>query len=148
MFGSVPTRLSHLPSEQQSDLTHLINDYLCLFGDVTSRTTVVTHDIDVQIARPIKQHPHRVNPVKRELMRKETEYLLQNNLAKCSHSPWSSPCLVESKPDGSPRLITDYRKVNAVTTKDSFPLPRVEDCIDNIGAAAYVTKLDLLKGYW
>lgn len=81
-------------------------------------------------------------------MKQETEYLLQNNLATHSHSPWSSPCLVETKPDGSPRFITDYRKVNSVTTKDSFPLPRVEDCVDKVGAAAFVTKLDLLKGYW
>ncbi len=43
---------------------------------------------------------------------------------------------------------TDYRKVNAVTIPDCFPLPRMEDCIDNLGSARYVSKLDLLKGYW
>lgn len=121
--------------------------YVCLV-DVPTRTPVISHDINVQDARPIKQHPYCANPLKRALMKQETEYLLSNGLAMPSHSPWSSPCLVEAKPDSSPRFITDYRKVNAVTVVDSFPLPRVEDCVDNIGAAKYVTKLDLLKGYW
>ena len=45
-------------------------------------------------------------------------------------------------------MCTDYRKVNSVTETDSFPMPRIDDCIDNIGQAKYVTKFDLLKGFW
>ncbi|KAL3866009.1 hypothetical protein ACJMK2_043350 [Sinanodonta woodiana] len=45
-------------------------------------------------------------------------------------------------------MCTDYRKVNSVTKTDSFPLPRIDDCIDKIGNAKYVTKFDLLKGFW
>lgn len=81
-------------------------------------------------------------------MKGEVEYLLQHGLAKPSSSPWSSPCLVEKKSDGSPRFITDFRKVNAVTVRDSYPLPRMEDCVDALGTAVFVSKLDLLKGYW
>ncbi|CAL9693082.1 unnamed protein product [Knipowitschia caucasica] len=81
-------------------------------------------------------------------MKQEAEHLLANGLAKHSTSAWSSPCLLEEKPDGSPRFITDFRKVNAVTVPDSYPMPRMEDCVDNLDPAKYVTKLDLLKGYW
>lgn len=56
--------------------------------------------------------------------------------------------LLGGKPDGSPRFITDYRKVSTVTVPDSYPLPRLEDCVDNVGQSRHVTKLDLLKGYW
>lgn len=52
------------------------------------------------------------------------------------------------KPDGSPQFLTDFRKVNNVTVPDSYQLPRMEDCIDNLGTAKFVSKLDLLKGYW
>ena len=45
-------------------------------------------------------------------------------------------------------MCIDYRKVNSVTKTDSFPVPRIDDCIDNIGQAKYVTKFDLLKGFW
>uniref|UniRef100_A0A1A8DUL4 ribonuclease H n=1 Tax=Nothobranchius kadleci TaxID=1051664 RepID=A0A1A8DUL4_NOTKA len=55
---------------------------------------------------------------------------------------------MEQKPDGTPRFITDYRKLNAVTIPDAYPLPRVDDCVDSVGNSRFVTKLDLLKGYW
>ena len=45
-------------------------------------------------------------------------------------------------------MCTDYRKVNSVTKTDIFPIPGVDDCIDNIGQAKYATKYDLLKGFW
>ena len=148
MLSNLRPFLCHLSQEHQDDVIALLQSFPSLFGDVPSRTTVLTHDIDVNNAKPIRQHPYRVNPVKRALMKQEAEYLLQHGLAKPSSSAWSSPCLIEIKPDGSPRFITDYRKVNAVTVPDSYPMPRIEDCIDTIGNAKYVTKIDLLKGYW
>ncbi len=81
-------------------------------------------------------------------MKSEVEYLLQHGFAKPSQSPWSSPCLLVPKSDSTYRFCTDYRKVNSITKPDSFPLPRIEDCVDRVGSARYVTKLDLLKGYW
>lgn len=119
-----------------------------MFQDIPSRTSLIEHDVDVGNAAPIRQHPYRVNATKREVMRKEVSYLLENDMAKPSNSSWSSPCILVPKPDGTSRLCTDYRRVNTVTIPDSFPLPRIDDCIDRIGSAAYVSKLDLLKGYW
>lgn len=113
-----------------------------------TKTHIIQHDIEVSNPRPIKVHPYRANQMKRELMKGEVQYLLQNGLAKPSTSAWSSPCIVEAKSDGSPRFITDFRKVNSVTVRDSYPLPRLEDCVDNLGNAKFVSKLDLLKGYW
>ncbi|KAL1263300.1 hypothetical protein QQF64_006039 [Cirrhinus molitorella] len=81
-------------------------------------------------------------------MKAEVDYLCENGLAKQSFSPWSSPCLLVTKSDGSARFCTDYRKVNTVTVPNCFPLPRMEDCVDNLESAKYVSKLDLLKGYW
>ena len=125
----------------------LITSFPVLFSDVPSQTGVLQHDIDVRDAKPIKQHPYRVNEIKRSAMKTETDYLLENDLARHSYSPWSSPCLLVKKPDGSFRFCTDYRKVNAVTVPDCYPLPRMEDCVDSIGSARFVSKLDLLKGY-
>ena len=148
MLLKLPSLMHHLSREQEADLLGLISEFPCLFGDVPTRTTVLEHDIDVGESRPIKQHPYRVNAHKRSLMKIEVDYLLENNLAQPSSSPWSSPCLLVPKPDATVRFCTDYRKVNHVTVPDSFPMPRVDDCVDTIGSARYVTKLDLLKGYW
>lgn len=76
MLKELPNVLSHLLPEQKADILALINHFSCLFQDVPSRTTVAQHDINVGNAKPIKQHAYRVNPAKRELMRKEAEYLL------------------------------------------------------------------------
>ena len=74
--------------------------------------------------------------------------MLQYNIIEPSSSDWSSPCVLVPKSDGTVHSCTDFRKLNALTKTDSFPLPRIEDCIKRIGKARYVTKLDLLKGYW
>lgn len=108
--------------------------------DVPCQTTILTNNIDIGDSVPIKLHPYRVNLQKREV-KSETEYLLQQ-------SPWSSPCLLAPKSDSPYRFCTDYLKVNNVTKSNSFPLPRIEDCVDRVGSAWYITKLDLLKGYW
>lgn len=98
--------------------------------------------------RNIKQHAYRVNPTKRAMIQQEVKYLVENGLAVPSMSAWSSPCVLVLKSDNTPRFCNDYRKDNAITKPDSFPLPRMEDCIDRVGSANFVTKLDLLKGYW
>lgn len=74
--------------------------------------------------------------------------MLRNGLAEPSQSAWSSPCLLVPKANLTFRFCTDFRKVNAVTKPDCFPLPRIDDLIDRVGPAKFVTKLDLLKGYW
>ena len=65
-----------------------------------------------------------------------------------SSSSWSSPCVLVPKPDKIFRIYTDYRKLNAVTKSDSFQMPRIDDCIDKIGHSKYISKFDLLKGFW
>ena len=112
------------------------------------KQTKILHDVDIDDSMPIKQHPCRMSPVKKESLKDEIQYLLENDFIEPSNSDWSSPCILVPKPDGAYRLCTDYRKVNGVTKTDSFPIPRIDDCIDKIGKAKYVAKFDLLKGFW
>ena len=99
-------------------------------------------------SKPIKQHPYRMHPTKLQYLKEEIQYLLDSDFIEPSQSDWSSPCILVPKPDGTFRMCIDYRKVNSVTKTDSFPVARMNDCIDNIGQAKYVTKFDLLKGFW
>ena len=148
IISNLKSKLGHLSHSQAAELETLIQRNLVLFPDVPSRTDVVCHDVDVGNADPIKQHPYRVNPEKRRLLRQEVEYMLKNDLIERSYSAWSSPCILVPKTDKTFRFCTDFRKVNALTKPDSYPLPRIEDCIDRIGYSKYVSKFDMLKGYW
>ncbi len=139
--------LSHLLDDQRNYIEKLIYNFPCLLNDITSQTTVIAHDILLTSSTPIKQHAYQVSPVKREIMKKEVEYLVKHELAVPSSSPWSSPCLLDQKSNRSPRFCTDFGKVNSVTVPDANPLPLIDDCIDEIGPATYVSKLDMLKGY-
>lgn len=81
-------------------------------------------------------------------MEAEVLYMLDNGIAELCSSNWASPCLSVKKPDGSLRPCTDYDQVNSLTKPDQYPLPRMEDCIALVGSATFVSKFDLLKGYW
>ena len=104
--------------------------------------------MDVGNSAPIKQHSNRVSPMKKELLDKEGQYMLKNDIIEESQSNWSSPCILVPKHDGGFRFCTDFRKVNGKTKSDSFPIPRIADCIDQIGNAKFVSTFDMLKGYW
>ena len=138
--------MSHLSVSARADIIALIEDNLLLFSDHPRQTSVLYHDIDIEGHRPIKQHAYRVNSTKWALMQQEVRYLVEHGFAVPSGSTWSSPCVLVLKLGNIPRFCNDYRKANSVTKPDSFPLTRMEDCIDRVGSAKL--KLDLLKGYW
>ena len=148
ILNDLGTKLSHLPLVQRKELAEVITQYSEVFPDVPSKTTLIEHDVDVGDFAPIKQHPYRVSPMKKELLDKEVQYMLKNDIIEESQSNWSSPCILVPKHDGGFRFCTDFRKVNDKTKSDSFPIPRIADCIDQIGNAKFVSTFDMLKGYW
>ena len=148
ILNDLGTKLSHLPLVQRKELAEVITQYREVFPDVPSKTNLIEHDVDVGDSAPIKQHPYRVSPMKKELLDKEVRYMLENDIIEESQSNWSSPCILVPKHDGGFRFCTDFRKVNDKTKSDSFPIPRIADCIDQIGNAKFVSTFDMLKGYW
>ena len=148
VLANLDEKLGHLSENVQCELKQLIHEREDMFPDVPSRTNAADHDVDVGDHESIKQHPYRVNPLKRAHLKKEIEYMLENNIIEPSKSEWSSPCILVPKPDASFRFVTDFGKVNQCTKTDSYPILRIDDCIDKIGNAKFISKFDLLKGYW
>lgn len=74
--------------------------------------------------------------------------MLKEGVVTQSNSPWASPIVLVAKKDGSTRFCVDYRKLNAITKLDSFPLPRVDDSLDLLANTSHFSSLDLASGYW
>ncbi|XP_068246727.1 uncharacterized protein [Palaemon carinicauda] len=139
----------HLNAQEATDIKDLFREHPSIFKDTPGLVRSLQHDVVLKPnAQPIRQAPYRLNPQKAEGVRKEVSYMLENDLITPSSSPWSSLVVLVKNENGQDRLCFDYRKVNDLTVADNFPLPRIEDCIDKMGNAKYISKLDLLKGYW
>ena len=148
VLKNLNVKLKHLSRLESKQLNELIHDHISIFSDVPNQTHLVEHDVDVGNACPIKQAPYRLNVIKQNYLKKELEYLLENNIIEPSVSEWASPCILVPKPDNTYRLCIDYRKVNSITKTDAYPIPRMDDIIDHLGKAKFVSKIDLLHGYY
>ena len=72
----------------------------------------------------------------------------KSGLIEPSTSEWASPIVLVKKKDGTLQLCVDYQKLNAVSQADAYPMPRIDELIDRLGQARYITTLDLTRGYW
>lgn len=107
------------------------------------------HRIDLKNdVQPVRQNPYRSGHKEREFAREEIEKMLKAGVIEPSNSEWASPIVLAPKKDGSLRFCVDYRRLNAVTQRDSYPLPRMDDCVDSLGSATIFTTLDANWGYW
>ena len=97
---------------------------------------------------PLRQQPYRTGPRMREEERKEVERMLSMKVIEPSTSEWAAPVVLVPKPDGSMRFCIDYRKLNSITERDMYPLPRMDDCLDSLGDACVFSTLDANAGYW
>ncbi|UYV84436.1 K02A2.6-like [Cordylochernes scorpioides] len=112
------------------------------------RTDLVQHKIYTGNARPVRQPPRRVPMAKRDEVVGLLPKLKQDGVIEESNSPWSSPVVLVTKKDGSTRFCVDYRKLNEVTKKDSYPLPRIDDTLTTLAGSSWFSTLDLKSGYW
>lgn len=141
---------SNLSSEEKSKVVQLLNKYQHVFSTSKSdlgNTDIVKHKINTGLAPPIKQQPRRLPQKVQNEVNEEVDRLLAAGLIEKSNGPWASPIVPVRKPDNTIRLAIDYRKLNAVTLKDSYPLPRIQDCLDCLKGAKYYSSLDLSSGF-
>ena len=104
--------------------------------------------IDIGNNVPIKMKPYRTPIKNREVIDKAINEMLDADVIKRSRSPWSFLVVIVDKKDGSKRFCVDFRKLNQITKKNSYPLPLIDDILTLLGKAKFFTSLDLKSGYW
>jgi predicted aspartyl protease len=112
------------------------------------QTHIVQHRINTGMAAPIRQQPRRVPLAKKEEADTEIKRMLSTGVIEPSKSPWAAPIVLVRKKDGSVRFCIDYRRLNDVTLKDSYPLPRIDDSLDALRGSTWFSTADLASGYW
>lgn len=140
-----------LDLSQSTQMKELVMSYLDIFSkDSTTfgRTDLVKHKIELTDDRPIKQPHRRVPLVKLREMECMIDEMVSKKAIEPSDSPWSSPVVLVQKKDGSRRFCVDYRRLNDVTVKDSFPLPRIDDTLFALNGSKWYSTLDLQSGFW
>ena len=110
-------------------------------------TDLLPHRITLTSDQPVAQRYRRIPPTQLQEVRDHLDVLLKKEIIKPSTSPYAAPIVIVRKKDGSIRCCCDYRRLNEVTVRDAFPLPRMDECIDALSGAKFFSTLDLASGY-
>lgn len=148
-------RTDHLNKEEKQSLVDLCKQYNHVFhleGDKLSCTNTVMHEIPTNNNNPINTKSYRYPEALKEEVNEQIGKLLKDGIIQPSNSPWNSPVwVVPKKMDASGkkkwRLVIDYRKLNEITIGDVYPLPQINDILDQLGHSKYFTTLDLASGF-
>ena len=131
------------------DLLHKYEHVFPAPGEpVTGRSKTVLHEIEINDARPVRCGPRRLAPAGLRREQDCVREMLSGGQIEPSDSPWASPVVLVTKKDGSTRFCVDYRRLNSLTVKDAYPLPRIDDSLRLLGNQQWFSTMDLASGYW
>lgn len=146
-ISSAITPNDSLPSEQQKRLELVIKDIFCSMKSEIGCTNLVELKIKTN-SDPIKQRYYPLSRVLQNEVNAELEEMLRKDIIEPSNSPWSSPIVMVRKSGGGWRFCVDYRSLNRVTVKDSYPIPFVSATLDKLRDARFLSTLDIKSAYW
>ncbi|XP_041439585.1 uncharacterized protein LOC121400486 [Xenopus laevis] len=138
----------HLTPSQQDQLCQILHSFSPMFSANPGCTHWAEHKVDTGTQLPVRSPAYRVAEAVRPEVKSQIDEMLALGIITPSHSPWASPVVLVPKKDGSTRFCVDYRRLNDVTTTDAYPMPRVDELLDRLVNAKYLTTLDLSRGYW
>ena len=117
-------------------------------GGGLDRTEWAEHHIDTGDARPVSSRAYRVSAFERKVIDEHVNRMLDEGVIQPSFSPWSSPVvLAKKKTPGEYRFCVDYRRLNALTKRDVYPLPSLDDVFDRLAGAEFFSSLDMRNGF-
>ena len=135
-----------LSRDEKSEVTRLIKEYQDIFAanpKKPKQTTLLEHRIITNDALPVSHKPRRVPVAWEKDMDQQVSEMLANDIIRPSSSPWNAPVILVKKKDNSTRFVCDFRGVNDVTKRDTYPLPHIKDVIDKMAGARYWTTLSV-----
>ncbi|GFY22400.1 retrovirus-related Pol polyprotein from transposon 17.6 [Trichonephila clavipes] len=138
---------THLSLTQRKEINSLLEKYEVCFEPGGEPTPIIEHRINTRDNLPVAVLPYRMNPSKKEILKREIDRLLEEGIIEECESPYASPVVLIPKPNGTFRLCIDYRKLNEITVADTYPLPRMDDLLHQAKLTPFISTLDLRAGY-
>ena len=131
-------------------LTDIISKHRKVFGEAGKLPVADLPQVTIttEAGALVAQRPYRTALAKRTIIETEIDKMLELGIIRPSQSPWASPVCLVPKKDGTTRFCIDYRQLNAVTVKDRYPLPLIQDIFDQLGGSKLYSSLDMRSGYW
>nr|XP_049708441.1 uncharacterized protein LOC126057098 [Helicoverpa armigera] len=139
-----------LVNEDKEALLRILNKYSDYFVDGVPTRRVKTGQLEIKLIDPHKvvhRSPYRLAPVEKQVVREKIQDLLDAGIIRESSSPFSSPILLVKKKDNTDRMCVDYRELNSNTHPEHYPLPRIEEQIDQLTCANFFSSLDMASGF-
>ena len=136
---------------QEPPLLHLLKEFADVFETPKTLPPHRSHDHRIMLKEgtsAINIRPYRYPALQKDVIEQIVKEMLEAGIVRPSQSSYSSPIVLVKKKDGSWRLCVDYRQLNQHTILDKFPIPVVEELLDELHGAAYFSKIDLRSGYW
>lgn len=137
-----------LDEGRQGQLKKVCREYKDVLTDVPGKTHLAQHEVKLNSDIPIYKKPYVTPYALKVQVQKEIENMIEAGIVQKSNSAWAAPIVIVPKKDKSIRLCVDYRGLNQQTIFDPQPMPKLEEIINKLGKAKYISKLDLTKGYW
>ncbi|UYV69241.1 hypothetical protein LAZ67_6002959 [Cordylochernes scorpioides] len=139
-----------LSDSEKIDVLDVLYRYRELFSEEWNKAAdIEPYHIKLKAnTEPIRQKAYRRSPKERDIIEEQVKEMCEKGVIRKSTSPWASPVVLVKKSDGSYRFCVDYRKVNNVTEKFSYPLPDITDCLDRLAGMKYFSHTDFVSGYW
>jgi hypothetical protein len=133
-----------------AEILEVIRKHQASFQEPTELPPSRAYDHQIPLlpgAVPVQKKPYRYAPTQKDELEAQIKEMLQKGVIQESHSPYASPVILVKKKDGGWRMCIDYRYLNALTEKNKYPLPVVDELLDELSGSQYFTKLDLRSGY-
>lgn len=144
-------KLQHLPRKARRKLERIIRKAGVVaesLYDLRPADVPVEHHFELKADEPIYCRGRRVSPKDNKIIWGELQKMLDAGIIVPVTSEWSSPVIIVSKKDGTPRFCVDYRVLNKLMKGDRWPLPKIQEIFDDLLGSCFFTSLDLFSGYW
>ncbi|GFV19767.1 retrovirus-related Pol polyprotein from transposon 412 [Trichonephila clavipes] len=138
----------HLHDKQMDRLRDLLNKYSKCFSNNPGLTNLVEHEIQLVSDQPVRTKAYRMSHRQNEILKNEINRMLKLGIIEVGESDYMSPMILVEVAGKEPRPCVDYRKLNGIIRTEYFPLPNIEERVEKVSAAKFITVFDLSKGYW